>query len=75
MKGSPFSKTFKSTQIQNITMEEKRTWMGEDQPKQSMYENAIKVAEQWWCTPLIPALGRQRQVDLCEFEASLVYKS
>ena len=23
--------------------------------------------------PLIPALGRQRQVDLCEFEASLVY--
>ena len=24
--------------------------------------------------PLIPALGRQRQVDICEFEASLVYK-
>ena len=24
---------------------------------------------------LIPALGRQRQVDICEFEASLVYKS
>ena len=24
--------------------------------------------------PLIPALGRQRQADLCEFEASLVYK-
>ena len=23
---------------------------------------------------LIPALGRQRQVDFCEFEASLVYK-
>ena len=23
--------------------------------------------------PLIPALGRQRQEDLCEFEASLVY--
>jgi hypothetical protein len=22
--------------------------------------------------PLIPVLGRQRQVDLCEFEASLV---
>ena len=32
-------------------------------------------AELWWCTPLIPALGRQRQVDLCEFKASLVYKS
>ena len=24
--------------------------------------------------PLISALGRQRQVDLCEFEESLVYK-
>ena len=24
--------------------------------------------------PLIPALGRQTQVDLCEFEASLVYR-
>jgi hypothetical protein len=23
---------------------------------------------------LIPALGRQRQVDLCEFEAVLVYR-
>ena len=23
--------------------------------------------------PLIPVLGRQRQVDLCEFEDSLVY--
>jgi hypothetical protein len=24
-------------------------------------------------TPLLPVLGRQRQEDLCEFEASLVY--
>ena len=29
----------------------------------------------WWRTPLIPALGRQRQVDLCEFEPSMVYKT
>jgi hypothetical protein len=28
-------------------------------------------AGQWWHTPLRPALKRQRQVDLCEFEASL----
>jgi hypothetical protein len=27
----------------------------------------------WWYTPLIPALGRQRQV-VSEFKASLVYK-
>lgn len=25
-------------------------------------------------TPLIPALGRQRQVGLCEFDARLVYR-
>jgi hypothetical protein len=24
--------------------------------------------------PLIPALGRQRQVDLCEFQAYLLYR-
>jgi hypothetical protein len=28
----------------------------------------------WWYMPLIPALGKQRQVDLCELEATLVYK-
>jgi hypothetical protein len=27
----------------------------------------------WWCTPLIQALERQWQVDLCEGKASLVY--
>ncbi|KAL6083813.1 hypothetical protein STEG23_022197, partial [Scotinomys teguina] len=26
-----------------------------------------------WHTPLIPELGRQSQVDLCEFKASLAY--
>jgi hypothetical protein len=26
-----------------------------------------------WYTPLILSLGRQRQVDFCEFEANLVY--
>ena len=29
----------------------------------------------WWHTPLIPALRRQRQVDLCEIEVSLVYRA
>ena len=29
----------------------------------------------WWChKPLIPALVRQRQVDICEFKVSLVYR-
>ena len=31
------------------------------------------LGQVWWCTPLIPALGRQKQVDLCEFKARLVY--
>lgn len=25
---------------------------------------------EWWCNPLIPAIRRQRQVDLCDLEAS-----
>jgi hypothetical protein len=28
----------------------------------------------WWRMSLIPPLERQRQVDLCEFEISLVYR-
>ena len=32
-------------------------------------------SRQWWHMPLNPALRRQSQVDLCEFKASLVYKS
>ena len=31
-------------------------------------------AGQQWHTPLSPALGSQRQADLCEFKASLVYR-
>jgi hypothetical protein len=30
-------------------------------------------AKWWW--PFIPALRRQRQTDLCEFNASLVYRA
>ena len=35
----------------------------------------MKLAGQRWRMPLIPALRRQRQVDLQEFEASLVYRA
>jgi hypothetical protein len=39
-----------------------------------MQNNAIYIikgnndpeARQWWCMPLILALGRQRQVDFCD---------
>ena len=33
------------------------------------------IARQWWRKPLIPALRRKRQADVCEFEASLVYRA
>ena len=29
----------------------------------------------WWHMPVIPILGRKRQVDLCEFKFSLVYRA
>ena len=34
------------------------------------------MARKQWCEPLVSALGRQKQADLCfcEFEASLVYR-
>jgi hypothetical protein len=40
----------------------------------SQPQNNKNLAGQWWSKPLIPAPGRQRQVDLCEFKASLVYR-
>ena len=39
-----------------------------------MQSEHLYIAGQWWCTPLIPALRRQRQADLSVFEASLVHK-
>ena len=36
--------------------------------------NSTVAGRWWWRTPLIPWLWRQKQVDLCKFEASLVYK-
>jgi|UPI00001E7606 hypothetical protein len=35
-------------------------------------ENGV-TARLWWCRPLIPAIRRQRQLDVCEFEGSLAY--
>ena len=35
----------------------------------------INLTRQCWHTPLIPTLGGQREVNLCEFKASLVYRA
>jgi hypothetical protein len=53
--------------------------------KQNTHTHKIKInklthvlkvysSHAWWHTPLIPALRRHRQVDLCELEVSLVYR-
>ena len=41
---------------------EKSRERGRELPLQ---KNGGEKARWWWCTPLIPAFGRQRQVDLC----------
>jgi hypothetical protein len=36
-------------------------------------KNLERKAQQYWYTSVHQALRRQRQINLCEFEASLVY--
>jgi hypothetical protein len=32
-----------------------------------------EIGQVWWCMPLSPALGRERQADLCEYQVSLIH--
>ena len=55
---------------------------GVEKAKQLLTTNKTKAMKKriyscqaWWCTPLNPALGKQRQAELCEFKASLVYRA
>ena len=43
-------------------------------PRLILSDTIWYVAGLGWYTPLIPALAKQRQVDLCESETSLVYR-
>jgi hypothetical protein len=41
--------------------------------KKKKKKKRINLGWVWWCMPLIPALARKRQMDLCEFGTILVY--
>jgi hypothetical protein len=41
--------------------------------RQNTQIHKIKIKPVRWCTPLIPALKRQRQEEVCELGSSLVY--
>ena len=43
------------------------------QPSIYLCLKTVLISWAWWYRPLIPALGRQRRVDLGEFEVSLNY--
>jgi hypothetical protein len=49
----------KTKKRKEIERKEKET---EKEKEKGMLE-MLEMARWWWCTPLIPALGRQRQVD------------
>lgn len=40
--------------------------------KQWYHFNLIE-SQAWWCMPIIPVFGRQREADICGFEAILFY--
>ena len=37
-------------------------------PRHEQHQNLVTAGWRWWHTPLNPGLGRQRQMDLYEFE-------
>jgi hypothetical protein len=48
--------------------------MATSQAKQTTQLRILFPTRWWWHGTLIPAPRRQRQVDLCKFKASLVYR-
>jgi hypothetical protein len=48
-------------------------WVTEWEETPSSILKSTRKSQACWCTSLIPTLWNQKQADLCEFEASLVY--
>ena len=47
----------------------------QDEHKLNLSIKNEKMDWVWWHKSLVPALGRQKKVDPCEFKASLVYST
>jgi hypothetical protein len=56
--------------LQSLNLKKKK----KQQQQQNFGLYRKSVARQWCHTPSIPAFRRQRQENLCEFKASLIYR-
>jgi hypothetical protein len=65
------------TMLSSVTGKQMECALSSDEvlPPLKLHQLYKDIAGWWWQTPLILALGRQREVDLCEFKANLGYRS
>jgi hypothetical protein len=59
--------------LQKQKTKQKKKYKQTNKQNKKEKNTTLKTKTLNWCTPLIPALRRQRQEDLCEFQASLDY--
>ena len=60
-----------TTREENYGFQTNKGWTKQFSIRHAM----VTQGEQWWNTPLIPALWRLRQANLCEVQAIVVYKA
>lgn len=61
------------SQKTRIQMKDKNISVSKSMHMQNEYIRMRKLAGRWWYIPLVPALGRLTQADLCEVETSLLF--
>lgn len=59
--------------VQSLLPGSSRQYMMEATLVSGFYLKIKTLSQAQWSVPLIPAPGRQRQADLCEFKATLIY--